>query len=177
MKWLKTDRGTKMLVYGGSTYSFSWWLFSWRGHHKSQTTNSSPSITLRAQWEEKQPFRMNELEEGIQGLHIPKSSPFSFALFCCQFSRFAVIEVNYNFTRSALAGWVNQSNWCKEPSLALSLVLANHLSFSPNSFITIINGTLISICTISAFISQLVLSFKQEAKREGYVLTPSDSNN
>lgn len=153
-----------MLVYGGSTYSFSWWLFSWRGHHKSQTTNLSPSITLRAQWEEKQPFQMNELEEGIRPAH-PESSPFPLLCSAVSFPGFAVMRVNYNFTRSALAGWVNQSNWMVSQSLALSLVLANHLSFFPQQLYHYHKWYFDLHLHLSAFISQLVLSFKQEAKR------------
>ena len=60
---------------------------------------------------------MNELE-GIRPAH-PRSSPFFFALFYCQFSRIYRNRGKLQLPRSALAGWVNQSNWMGEPSLAL----------------------------------------------------------
>ena len=43
-------------VWGFHLLLFVMILLIWRGHHNSQTTDLSPSITLHAQWEEKRPL-------------------------------------------------------------------------------------------------------------------------
>ena len=104
-------------VWGFHLFLFLMILLIWRGHHKSQTTNLSQSITLCSVRRETT-FLMNEWEEGIRPAH-PRSSPFFLALFYCQFSRICCNRGKLQLPGSALAGWVNQSNWMGEPSLAL----------------------------------------------------------